>query len=212
MKNLVIFLISMMVGISVLLCYHHFLPVQQTLSKPQTATSHFSLDQAPKNSLTVNIASTVGAVEWQSRVATTSSPLSETKTLQQGEAIMTKDTGKSTLQIPDCCTIILSPNTKLDLIQTLPINIVLSQEDGKVTYTQTGTHPVSINTLDLLIQPHAGTTIVTTNTIQQTVTMQVVSGTAKAVYTDTDNAIQMQTLTAGQTLLFDDQAKEITIK
>lgn len=215
MKNIVIFVFAIIVGLGLVALYTKFFPVPiQKIEKEQTVppASHFSIEHAPSNSIKATIATFSGKVEWLSRVATEASRLTTIRKLQQGEDIATDETGTATLQFPNLGSITLQPNTKLSIIQTIPADIVLQQNSGSVIYEKTGTLPLSIHSLALLIEQKVGTMRVTVNTNRDIVTVTVTKGSVTAAFEDGNNTTQLREISEGHILQFDSDANEAIIK
>ncbi|MDO8583236.1 MAG: hypothetical protein Q7R51_01790, partial [bacterium] len=131
--------------------------------------------------------------------------------IQQGEAIETKDDGKITVRFPDAYTIDIFPKSKLDFIQTLPSNFVISQEQGISEYTKTGATPLSIRSFHLLIQLNSGYIAITTDKDEKTVSVNVSSGSATLAYNDLQYISNVITIKAGKTFTFDDNTRTARI-
>ena len=135
MKALLFFLPALALGIAIPL-----LVVNQTRTYELTPSrttpplhTRFSLSEAPADSLRATITRLSGEVTWESRTASSASPLTAPRILQQGEILTTGQSGTASLTLADTCSITLSPDTELNLIQTLPANIVLEIPLGKIT-------------------------------------------------------------------------------
>ena len=199
-KALLLFVLFFLIGCFGMLAYLHFLSNVPSMKHVTTA---FSLEKAPSRSLVASIASLSGDVEWISRTATEPARLSSLKLLQQGEEIQTGKNGSISVVLQHKGVFTLSANTDVALVQTLPMNIVISQTSGTVVYTRKDTSPFSVRAGDLLINILSGTTDVYVDTKNKKVIATVRSGSITAAYTDTDNVSEILTARQAQALVYD---------
>jgi hypothetical protein len=115
-------------------------------------TPTFSIENAPSQSLKGEITTMSGEVDWQGRTATVSSQINSPQAVQQGENLTTGASGSLTLTFPNSCTINYSKNTEIDIIQTLPANVVFSQVSGTGEFIVNGSYPISIRVSSLLTE------------------------------------------------------------
>lgn len=213
MKHVISFIAAIALGVLLVFAYSNLaapkVQSKQALSAPQISTQ-FSLEKAPKQSLQGQIASLSGVVLWQSRTATEGAKLLSPRILQQGENLETKDNGSVTFTFPHLGTISLQPKTKLEIIQTLPVNPVFTQDNGTATYNKSGDLPLSIKSLHLLIMPKTGMLTVTTSEKLKTVRVSLANGSAEAAYEDTDNNTQTVMLKSDETLVYADDSREVS--
>lgn len=208
MKDVLFFLYSLLIGVGVvlLLAKVTVTPHSKMLQTPtpHTKAEQFSLTKAPSASLKGNIISLSGTVGWQSRIATAPATITSPQSLQQGESIQTQADGTATIQFPNFGMFLVSPQTTIDFIQTLPVEFVISQNQGIVTYTKNGTVPLSIRALDCIVRQEdkEGRMIVSVNTDQSIVRTVVTKGSAKIAYNDSENVSQIQTVDSGETVVF----------
>jgi len=71
-----------------------------------------------------------GNIDWQGRTATEAAGISAPITIQQGENLITEAGGSLTLVFQNACSLNFSEKTEIDIIQTLPADIVFSQSAG----------------------------------------------------------------------------------
>lgn len=217
MKNILLFLLFGFIGITLTLFYFRgyiFPEVSQVNTKVATNNikEEFSLEKAPTQSLTGNIISFSGSVNWQSRIATQPAQLTTPVSFAQGEKIVTGDNGNLTLELGSGCLITISPKTELSLIQTLPANIVFEQESGTVNYTQIVNTPLTIRSLDLLTQIGSGSANIITDKPEGLVTVEVNKGFVTIGYNDAKFISQVATVEAGRQVIFNDETRTIKIK
>jgi hypothetical protein len=196
---LVMFLLS--AGITFFLTHSPVLK-RGPLIKPLSITS-FSRENAPSDSLRGHIATMSGEVLWQSRVATSPAVLITQPEILQGENLVTKDTGTLVLSYLAAVKITLQPNSELDIVQTLPANIVVAQQNGTITYEKQGAIPVSVKISGLLVNLDKGNMSISLDPDQTTVTVQVMEGQAHAAYTDDTNTSQVTAIPEGSTFTYD---------
>ncbi|SRR5258708_3819520 len=210
MKKILFFLVSVIIGIVVVFGYTQLSLHSNTNGKKQSVNSatKFSLINPPSQSLRGTIASISGEVAWQSRIATEPAKISAPQMLQQGENIVTGDTGTVTVQFTSSGTITLAPQTELDIIQTLPVNFVFAQNKGTATYSINGTIPISIRSLHVLLSLQPGNIVITTDKQNSLVTAAVYTGSIQAAFNDIDYMSHVMTVTNGNTLIFHDDTRK----
>ena len=168
--------------------------------------THFSLANAPSQSVHGSVVSMTGIVNWQFRTATQASHLTSLISLQQGENIVTENVGTAHIQFADT-DIFLSPKTEVDFIQMLPSNFVIAQTSGSAEYKTTGTTPISVRSLGLIVQILNADATITYNATETKLTVQILKGSATAAYNDLDNLSNVIPFTSGQTLIFDNGSR-----
>ncbi len=120
---------------------------------------------------------------------------------------MTKANGKMTVAFADSETMTILPNSEIDIIQTLPANIVISQPQGTIQYKRSGNVPFSINAQSLLINHNQGSLTISVDKKNQTTTVMVQNGTAQLAYADTDQTSHVVTVSQGQSFVYDATAQ-----
>jgi len=131
-------------------------PLSFTNIKNVLPKSLFSLENAPRESLIGTIATISGDFYWESRTATNPSRLTNYVNIQQGEKLIASDSGVITVNFGDGTTVSMQPYSTVDIIQTLPNNIVFRQSSGEVFYEASSSSPVSMRALNLLAQIEHG--------------------------------------------------------
>jgi hypothetical protein len=210
LKNIFLFLSSIIFGLLIFYGYKTWNsnPTSITIEKLNPTKSQFSLNKAPSDTLSANISSFSGTVNWESRTATQSSKLLTTQKIQQGETITTEKDGKITIEFPNLITITVFPNTKLNFIQTIPTNIVISQESGDAEYTNNTPFTIRIN--NLLIKPTNAT--IDTSIDNEITTISVLKGSIKTAYNNQENISKTLLINSNQQLTFDNNNKEASTK
>ena len=165
-------------------------------------TSQFSLTKAPSRSLKGQITSYSGKIFYQSRVATQAAELTNINlVVQQGEDYSTKADSSLSLLFPNHLQLDLSENTELKIIQTLPKTTVFSQLNGQVEYQTLGKNPVSVRTAFLLTELK-GKIIISRDSENNLVTIEVKSGQATLAYNDLNYLSHTLNLNAGDSFVF----------
>jgi hypothetical protein len=212
MKNLIIFLLYFCLGFFLIFS---FKKVNQILNSQQLKTplaqSSFSLDVAPSESLRGTIVSLSGDVSWQSRAATEPVRITKPMQVQQGEEIRTLETGRATVVFSNIANIIIHPETKLNFIQTLPVNISIEQNSGTAEYMKLKDNPLSVRSLDLLIKINEGNIIVSVSDSQPYIIIDVKSGSVIVGYNDINYITRVLDVESGNRLIFKTDTKRASL-
>jgi hypothetical protein len=164
--------------------------------------SNFSLEEAPSESLRGEIIKMVGEVKFLGRTATEASILASTSAkVQQGENYITGEGGSLSINFKDTVSIDLSENTEVDIIQTLPANIVFSQVAGIANYKVIAKSSVTIRTSYLLTELR-GEANISRDSDKQIVIVTIKSGSAIMAYNDKNYVSHEVTINEGQTYTF----------
>lgn len=174
-------------------------------------SSSFSLENAPTESLKGNIIKMTGDIRWQSRVATESSKISTPVAIQQGEKLGTGEKSSLSLVFPDACSVDFSENTEIEIIQTLPANLVFFQTSGIGEYNKTGSDPISIRTKNLLIEVD-GDIVVSINPKKPVVTLTLKTGKAIVAYNDLRFISHEVILIPGKIYTFNEDTRKGVLK
>ena len=174
--------------------------------------SLFSLEKAPTDSLTGEIASISGKVAWQSRIAPVAILINSTTKLQQGEEVDTYNDGTAAINFPEVATMSASSNTEVNFIQTLPENFVVWQKQGAVDYSKIGEIPTSIVALNLLINMDSGDCSISIDKDTSKVTVAVKTGSVTAAFNDLDNNTNVVSIKSGKTYIFDDNTRTSVLR
>ncbi len=199
-------LIGFIFGLLIML----LLPNSMLFSGKVTATL-FSIANAPRQTIHAQIVSFSPDIYWESRVATIPAILTSKIALSQGEEIDT-GSGSAILSLSPVGIISLAKNTTLDFIQLLPLNIVLSQSKGSVSYDNSNNGQLGVVVGNLLVQVISGKCSVTVDSKKNTITISVASGNVLAAYNDTNYSSHVQTLAAKQIYIFDNTAQTGVLK
>jgi hypothetical protein len=212
-KNIILFLLSVLTGIILIIGYERLIADKNVFhrNKP-VANTQFSLERAPAKSLTGTISSFSGDVNWQSRTASQAAKLIASQTIQQGEEITTGVNGKITLEFPNIATISASANTDLNIIQTLPANIVIDQSKGFANYAADGTTPLSVRSLNLLTNITGGIVNISVDKNQHIVTVDVQKGSGTEGFNDSQNKSNVITIDEGSQFIYNADTKNGVVK
>jgi hypothetical protein len=212
MRILLLFLLFVLVGFSLVGGYRYVMSMQQGSSKiVPVITTNFSLKKAPSESLRGTIASMSGTVQWLSRTANKPVRVTAPRSIQQGESLSTGKNGRAIVLIKNDSLISLAPDTALTFIQLLPVNFVIGQEKGTVTYTNSMQVPISVKSFDFLMIIDNGVGQIATNDKEKTVTLTVTKGSVNAGFEDEQNNNTVVTINAGEKYVFDEKTREGTM-
>src|SRR3989338_454957 len=132
MKDLVLFIISLVLGIGIVFGYS-ILKTQNNLQKQviskKSPASTFSIDTPPSESLKGSIASRSGTLLCESRIASSPGKLEDTIQIQQGERLLTEDKSSATVNFAQVGSFELADNSDLSLFQTLPVDLVVCKRN-----------------------------------------------------------------------------------
>lgn len=184
----------------------------QQLKTPPTPASPFSLNTAPSDSLRGTITFITNEVDWQSRVATVAAQITAPQEIQQGEALSTKDKGQVTVTFENILQLFLSPNTQVDFLQILPVNIVLGQDSGTAQYSKLGNSPVSIRSLTFLTTIKSGEISVSVSNVRPLITVDTSKGAVTIGYNDTNFVTQTLDVPSGNMIFFNTETKNVDVE
>lgn len=174
--------------------------------------SRFSLEKAPSQSLVGKVSSMSGEVKYASRMATESAHISVAPDqVQQGESFSTGEGGSISIVFDQVVSVDIGSNSIVDIIQTLPKDLVFNQPYGTAIYSKTGNSPVSVRSKHLLVEDN-GTIELSVSEQDPVVRLAVKSGSAIAAYNDASNISRVYSIDAGQTLVFNDSTRKMTLE
>ncbi|MCX6816844.1 MAG: hypothetical protein NTZ93_03195 [Candidatus Beckwithbacteria bacterium] len=174
-------------------------------------TSNFSLEKAPTESLKGKIVTMTGEISWQSRTATEAARIFSPSEIQQGEKLITGEKSNLALVFTEACSVTLSEKTEMEIVQTLPANIVFSQTNGTGEYVKTGGYPVTIRVMNLLAEED-GDMIVSIDPKKPIISLTLRSGKATAAFNDLNYVSHEMTVVAGQTFIFNYDTRKGVLK
>lgn len=215
MNKILFFLFALIIGFIAVGAYFRFAnvaPNDIVQIKIPFVGSQFSLENAPSESLKGKIISMTGKVNWESRIATEEAELSKDTTLQQGEQIDTKEDGNITVQFGDKASVIISPKTQIDIIQTLKEDVVFSQASGSAVYKKTGDYPVSVRVKHILVENGGQVSVSMDEVNPSLITISADSGSSTLAFNDQDYMSNKVILTERQKYLFNDDTRQGDLK
>jgi hypothetical protein len=206
MKNFVLFILFFLIGIVSVIGYYSINGAKSNYITKQAVKKllDFNIATAPKETLKGTIVSLTGSVKWESRIATAPAQLTKTISIQQGESVLTENDGAVTINFSDAGLVNISAKSQVDIIQTLPTNIVFNQKKGSVTYQKTSQIPLAIRSLHLLTMIDNGQIRLIIDEENSTILVTVISGQATIAFNDLQYLSHIINLNKGQEYLFDD--------
>ncbi|KKQ47724.1 MAG: hypothetical protein US67_C0047G0011, partial [Candidatus Woesebacteria bacterium GW2011_GWD1_38_10] len=112
-----------------------------------------------------------------------------------------------TIEFDNACIIEMSENTSVNVIQTLPINLVFRQSDGSAVFNRTGENPLSVRTLSLLSDIN-GKAKITIDKDKNTIYLEVISGSTTVAYNDLEFISRQMTIEENQTYTFNQDTRK----
>jgi hypothetical protein len=213
MKSLVIFIVSLVVGGLFVTGYaywnHQYI---FALVSKLAITTKFSLSNAPEDSLKGQVASLSGSVNWLSRIAEKPVLVTPNQSIQQGEELGTGKNSSAIVTIQNTIAVMLSANSHVNFIQILPVNIVIAQDKGTVTYENAGSNALTVNTLDLITAINRSWAKISVDPVAKTVEVEVQKGSVTVGYEDLQNTSNVVTVDAGKQFVFDDTSRTGTVE
>jgi hypothetical protein len=220
MKKIFLFLVPFLITLVAVVGYFKLTQKISKINIPNVPTvsfsdlvkfSRFSLEKAPSQSLVGTITSMSGEVEYESRIATEAAKINSPVQVQQGESLKTGLDGKLVLSFDKVAEIDISSDTLVGIVQTLPADMVFSQNSGTAEYKKLADTPVTIRSLHLLIENNGDVTV-SIDKIKPIITVTVNSGTATFAYNNIDNISRVLTLESGKKLTFNDDTRRVVVK
>lgn len=207
-KNVLIFLFFLLVGFGGLYTYLSSNPKLKSIVLKEILTgSKFSLLDAPKMSLKARITNFSGEVNWKSRIGDDfEKVISPSLSLQQGESLKTGIDGEITINFDQVSEIILGNSSSIDIVQTIPNDLVFSQYDGKIEYKKLSSIPVSVRAKRLLIE------VLSVTKIQIDGDLISVWGDAKIAYNNNANITKVLEVPKNKSLIFNNQSLKVVVK
>lgn len=176
-------------------------------SKDNFELTQFSLEEAPNQSIKGQITDMAGEIWKQDRVATEPAKLNQPGMVQQGEILIASDEGKLTVEFNPAVTMTLYPQTTTEIVQTLPVNLVFNQTKGVGQYLAAGTNPVTIRSLNLIVNLDEGLLVVDTDGETGTIKLGLKTGTAKVGYNSPEFDSRVWELSPGDVFEYDSSTR-----
>ncbi len=181
-------------------------PSRQATSLPQPLPA-FSWAAAPSQTLTGQVLAVSGDFTWQSRTATAPAAFLTPPVLQQGDSLFAGASGSALISFPPAAGLAVYPKTRLNIIQTLPSDLVFEQLGGRVDYSASSSSPLSVRAAHLLVRLTAGSLSVAFNTPSNRITVTVSTGSATLAFNDLNLQTQVATLSARRSYLYNDATR-----
>jgi hypothetical protein len=216
MKLIFIFISTCILGSIFAFFFLQFSPKSLTLSysvpTPVSIPFKFYPEIPPKESLVGQVSTVSGEILWKSRTATQSSLLENISEIKQGESLVTKSDSRISVRVKDILALQIFPDSEIAFIQTLPQNIVLHQKTGMVFYNRLGSVPVSVRSLHLLTNIDGSDLLVTVDSDQKIIYLDLYSGTVTLAYNDLNYVTTSRTFSSGVRIIFNDSVRRLTVK
>jgi hypothetical protein len=116
----------------------------------------------------------------------------------QGTRLITQEKSTAEVQFPPAITLHMSETSDISFIQTLPIDFVVQQKTGEITYEVSGHSPLSIRLRSALLTLRSGTVKVSLTNGDSIILISTIKGTATIGFNDIENVTQVFTLREGQ--------------
>jgi hypothetical protein len=188
MKSFILIFLFILIGAAISLLYFTkiannkiYTSINTSLSPSIKPTSEFNIDKAPPFSLKGRVISLDGKVDWLSRSASASSNLIISQVLQQGESVFTGDNSEVTIQF-DKVNIALNSNTQINIIQTLPVNILIEQVGGTADFSNYSSYPLTVRIKRFLIKMDEGKFISLVNEENNQIIVKPTEGLIQVAY------------------------------
>ncbi|PJE62532.1 hypothetical protein COU88_04540 [Candidatus Roizmanbacteria bacterium CG10_big_fil_rev_8_21_14_0_10_39_6] len=218
LKNILLFLFACGIGMGA-----YLLSVRtsqntksQTAQLPKSSlveTMSYAIKDPPKDALIAKMSMLEGDVRVEARDATEPARLAKPRPLVQGERIVTAHKSSVLITFINDTKILCKENTDIALAQTLPTSIVLVQNKGTVDYSQnTDSVPLSIRVRNLLVRLQFGSITISLEDSDPLIQVVVNSGSVKIAYNDYGFVSQVNTLSKGEEMIFDSDARSATIE
>jgi len=214
MKRL--FLVAFILGLIAAFFYSYWKTNKVTIAPVTKKTvqkkSSFSIEEPPKNSVKGTIESISGSVKWESRIATAPSEIIKPVKISQGEVLETSEDGEATIIFKDIASIVLSSESKLSIIQTLPANFVFDQKSGSVSYEKLGETPISVRALHMLTKINSGKITLSIDSETGEITIDAKKGSAQIGFNNIDNVSTVVDIEKGEKLIYNDETRETLVE
>ncbi|NTU46553.1 DUF3379 domain-containing protein [Candidatus Roizmanbacteria bacterium] len=214
MKPIIILISSILVGVLLAFGYIQFFPVKKTVSSLPTPTLPipsvypFSIANPPSETLTGTVTAQKGIVKVTSRTDTIPK-LFSSSSIVQGEEVITEKNSSLSATFSPVGSFELGAETHINVVQTLPTNMVITQQTGDVTYTASTDTPIGVRALHLLVQEHQGKMNVMLDTEKGRITIHVLEGSVELAFNNKQAETQYSSFTKGKTIVYDETTRTI---
>jgi len=217
LKNILLFLLACGIGIGIYWFYTQSTqktqpPITQILKENPTIPISYAVKNPPSDTLMGTMSDLTGEIKLEARDATEPAKLTNKQPVMQGERIVTAEKSSVRITFGADTTILLDKNTDVSFTQTLPISIVITQNNGTVTYSQdTDRFPLSVRVRNLLVRLQSGNVAITLEDGDPRISVSVIDGSAKTAYNNAQFESQVNTLSKGDVMIFDSDARDATV-
>lgn len=228
MKQIILFIIPLLITAAAVVGYFKLTQKISTISLPNIPSvsfsdlvkfSRFSLEKAPSQTLVGSVTSMTGDIEYTSRLATEAAKIVSPIPIQQGESLSTGVDGSLVLTFEKAVEVDMSSDTSVGIVQTLPADIVFSQNRGTAQYKRSLASdakklkdlPVTIRSFHLLIENNGDITV-SVDKERPIVTVFVSSGSATFAYNNINNISKVVTVESGKSLTFNDGTRRVVLR
>lgn len=210
MRSSIIFIVATFFGALILLNYFIWKPQKEiSLNSEPTATPIYNLDPKalvetpPALSQTGMITKLTGDVMFEPRGKIEYEPITEPRTVQQGEKLATGENSSVEISFGEDSTVSIAENAEVYIIQTLQNQFVLDHKKGVIMYTNISNAPFTVRSGAMIIELVSGEMKVNYDEEDATITVSVQKGTVEIAYNNADFVSQRVTLVQGDIFLFD---------
>lgn len=208
MKYLTLFFLFLIIGIGITLGYSFWKKEKAAVVTPVSPKEkRFSIEPPPKEARIGTVSAMSGQILWESRIATQPAEIKDLKQVQQAETLETGKDGKVVVAFTDVASVTLSPDSKIEFLQTLPVNFVFRQSKGEINYAKKGTIPLSIRSLHLLMSFSDGEYVINTDADKHSLELTIKKGSVKVAYNNLKYETQIVEIKEGEKYLFDDDKR-----
>ncbi len=167
----------------------------------------FSLEEAPSDSIRGQITAMSGEIWRQDRIATEPARLTEPVAIQQGEILIASDDGHLSVSFAAAAAITLFPKTQVEIVQTLPLNLVFNQDKGLAQYQTSGSSPVTVRSLNLIVNVN-GLLNIDTDEESGEIILSLKTGQAAVAYNSPDFISKKWDLDPGDVFKYDSNERQ----
>lgn len=178
---------------------------------PTPSRTAFSIENPPSESISGTITDISGDMWLVPRESTEPAKLAGTELIKQGEKLIASDSGQITVTFPQLGQMRMIPESEVDVVQTLPVDLVFQHYKGTTEYERIGTVPLSVRSFRLLVSVTEGRIRVTTDEEQHTVSVEVLRGQATAAYNNPEIISTLVTIGEGEEFFFNSDTREGSI-
>lgn len=168
----------------------------------------YAFTTPPSQSMNASIIRAQGEVSFQSRIATEPASLNVIE-VRQGESLITGENGSIEIQFPSSISALMSSQSHMNLIQTLPHAVIFEQTSGSVRYANPTDIPLVIRIKRLLVSGAKAIISVTYDETRDSITVTSASGSATLAFNDASFVSQVETIQSGKSVTFNNQKRKL---